>query len=103
MTVKLSIEITSPLSPDDHDLLSGIAAMTLAIANRELAAQGFPEAFPSEDGAAVEPTGEIPPVVTAACGAVSEDGAAACVSEVGHRGRHRFRKLPVATNNGLAN
>jgi hypothetical protein len=45
MTVKLSIEMTSPLSADDHDLMSGIAVMTLAIADHELAARGFPETF----------------------------------------------------------
>lgn len=49
MAIKLAIEIVSPLTPDDRDLLSGIAVMTLAIANRELAAQGFPETFPPED------------------------------------------------------
>jgi hypothetical protein len=37
------------------------------------------------------------------CGAVAPDGAAVCLSEVGHRGRHRFRKLTVGTANGLVN
>jgi hypothetical protein len=49
MGISLSIEIASPLTPDDRDLLSGIAVMTLAIANRELAQQGFPETFPADD------------------------------------------------------
>lgn len=55
MAIKLAIEIVSPLTPDDRDLLSGIAVMTLAIANRELAAQGFPETFAPED---LRPTDE---------------------------------------------
>ena len=82
MTVTLSIEITSPLTPDDRDLLSGIAVMTLAIANRELAQQGFPETFPSDEPTEPE-FGESP------CGAVNESGCI-CVSPVGHADPHRF-------------
>ena len=51
MPIKLSIEIVSPLDPDDRDLLSGVAVMTLAIANRELAKQGFPDTFPDDEEA----------------------------------------------------
>ena len=51
MPIKLNIEVVSPMTPDDHDLLSGIAVMTLAIANRELAKQGFPETFPDDEDA----------------------------------------------------
>ena len=52
--IKLSIEILSPLTSDDHELLSGIAVMTLAIANHELAKANFPEAFADEPDAADE-------------------------------------------------
>ncbi len=93
MDVELDIKITSPLTPDDKDLLSGILVMTLAIANRELAAHGFLETFAREDGA------DLQPVAPARCGVVSKDGVAACVSDVGHRSRHRFRRLPVGTAN----
>jgi hypothetical protein len=55
MPIKLSIEIVSPLTPDDQDLLSGIAVMTLAIANRELAKQGFPNTFPDDEDAPPPP------------------------------------------------
>ena len=48
MSIKLSIEITSPLGDDDRDLLSGIAVMTLAIANHEMAKNAFPETFGDE-------------------------------------------------------
>ena len=51
MPIKLNIEIVSPMTPDDRDLLSGIAVMTLAIANRELAKQGFPDTFPDDEDA----------------------------------------------------
>jgi hypothetical protein len=96
MGIRLSIEITSPLTPDDRDLLSGIAVMTLAIANRELAEQGFPETFPPKED---EQAADAQP-----CGLVnSASESETCVSPVGHRGRHRFRRLPVETTNGLAN
>ena len=50
MGIRLSIEIASPLTPDDKDLLSGrVAVMTLAIANRELAQPSFPETFPPDE------------------------------------------------------
>jgi hypothetical protein len=49
--VKLSIEIVSPLEEEDRDLLSGVAIMTLAIANHEMAKARFPEMFvDQEDG-----------------------------------------------------
>ena len=35
MGVRLSIEIISPLEPEDRDLLTGLSIMTLAIANHE--------------------------------------------------------------------
>jgi hypothetical protein len=41
--------VTLPVDADDRDLLSGIAVMTLAIANRELASQGFPETLPLDE------------------------------------------------------
>ena len=89
MGIRLSIEITSPLTPDDRDLLSGIAVMTLAIANRELAQQGFPETFPPDDGPDER--------TAAACGAPGGDRAGICIREGGHRGRHRFDR-PVNLN-----
>ena len=49
MGVKLSFEISSPLDGEDRDLLSGIAVMTLAIANREMAKARFPETFPDDE------------------------------------------------------
>lgn len=94
MGISLKIEINSPLTTEDRDLLSGVAVMTLAIVNRELAQQHFPETFPPDekaDQAEHEP-----------CGMEAGDGTV-CVSQVGHRGRHRFRRLAVGMTNGLPN
>lgn len=55
MPIKLTVEVDAPLSPDDRDLLAGIAVMVLAIANRELAQQGFPGVFPTEEEPAPPP------------------------------------------------
>ncbi len=45
MGVRLSIEISSPLEPDDRELLTGLSIMVMAIANHELAKEHFPGAF----------------------------------------------------------
>lgn len=107
MGISLKIEITSPMDERDHELLSGIAVMTLAIANHELARAKFPEAFSDEETPAPEeePTDEgDPPESTPVklCGVIAPppDGDMICVSEVGptglHKGRHKFRQIPDA-------
>jgi hypothetical protein len=83
--IELTIRITSPMDESDRELLSGVAVMTLAIANHELAKAKFPEAF----GDDVLTEEAIPP---APCG-MADDAGSFCVSKVGHRGRHRFRQL----------
>ena len=87
MSIKLSIEITSPLGDDDRDLLSGIAVMTLAIANHEMAKNAFPETFGDDADEAPRPT----PVPCAFLDA--RDATRICIAEAGHRGRHRFRTM----------
>ena len=102
MAIKLNIEITSPMTVDDHELLSGIAVMTLAIANHELAKEKFPEAFSDEEDATEEALDslvkeglmeEVPAEPPQPCGAPFGDDAQkfVCVGKVGHRGRHKFR------------
>ena len=120
MGLKLSIEITSPMDERDHELLSGIAVMTLAIANHELAEQRFPEAFNEQAGEnAVEELVKeglleeaTPPEPVRFCGVLADppNGDMICVSEVGlsgvHKGRHKFRQIPearVAVDAVLAN
>ena len=93
MGVKLTFEITSPLDPEDRELLTGIAMMTLAIANHEMAKERFPETFPpGEETLEPQPCSIRDP----------DDPTRLCVSEVGHKGHHRFRRLAVESVNGLA-
>jgi len=86
--IRLSIEITSPLTPDDKDLLSGVAVMTLAIANHEMAKNAFPDAFGDGDEAGVTAT-------PARCGFTDPKRPdRVCIADEGHGGRHKFRALP---------
>ena len=90
MGIELSIRITSPLGEDDRDLLSGIAVMTLAIANHEMAKNAFPETFGDDDGLRPEPPRPAP------CAFLNpENPSLICIADAGHRGRHRFRKMAV--------
>jgi hypothetical protein len=91
MGIKLSFEITSPLGPDDKDLLTGISIMTLAIANHELAKEHFPDVFP--DGEDVREEAREPMQEQALPCASADGRGKYCVNEVGHRGRHRFRQI----------
>ena len=89
MGIELNIRITSPMDATDREVLSGIAVMTLAIANHEMAKNAFPEAFADDDDATVKVEKPAP------CGALDpEDVSVICVNDVGHRGCHKFR--PVA-------
>jgi hypothetical protein len=95
VSVKLTIEITGPLDEEDRDLLSGVAVMTLAIANHEMAKAHFPGTFNDDDG--LEPTGkeeeakEEQPVPCAYLDPERPD--MICVGNLGHRGRHKFRQI----------
>jgi len=80
--IRLQIEVTSPLTADDHELLSGVSVLLLSVANHTLAAERFPEAFGDDE--------TEQPVAPAPCG-MKDDAGGVCVGNVGHRGRHRFR------------
>ena len=95
MGIKLSIEITSPLEPEDRELLSGIAVMVLAIANHEMAKAAFPDAFGDGEEEKVEPP--------TPCGALDSTGDMICIGVVGHRGRHKFRPVAAVDADGLVN
>jgi len=118
MAIKLNLKIESPMDGHDHELLSGIAVMVLAIANHELAEQRFPEAFrdPDEDAATEEVLDDLvkeglmeevteanAPEPVRLCGVLAPppDGDMICVSEVGpnglHKGRHKYRQIPGST------
>ena len=84
MGIKLNVEISSPLEPEDRDLLTGLSIMTLAIANNELAKEHFPGTFPdAEELMEEQPCSAKDP----------DDPTRICVSEVGHSGRHKYRSL----------
>ena len=92
MGIELIVKITTPLDDDDHNLLSGVAVLVLAIANRELAKERFPETFPDDEEAGAGDANEQPHP----CGMPDRDGPRrTCVGAVAHVGRHRFR--PTAT------
>ena len=93
MGIKLQIEVTSPLTTEDHELLSGVSVLLLSVANHTLAAERFPEAFGEDE------TDE--PVAPAPCG-MEDDAGGVCVGKVGHRGRHRFRPA-VTPDTALVN
>jgi hypothetical protein len=84
MGIKLNVEVETPLSDDDRDILAGISVMVLAIANRQNL----------EDQPHMQQEGEVDPMP---CGLQSKDDPTLfCVSEVAHKGRHKYRPLPEA-------
>lgn len=94
MPIRLTIEITSPLDPDDRDLLSGVAVMTLAIANHEMAKTRFPDTFGDDDGLRAHEEGAKP--APSPCGYIdTKEPTRICIGDAGHPGRHRFRRIPV--------
>ncbi len=65
-------------------MLTGLSIMVMAIANHEMAKQHFPGAFDTEE--------EPEPMPCMAEGQGADEGKY-CVSEVAHKGRHRFRVI----------
>ena len=96
MSIRLQIEVTSPLTTEDHELLSGVSVLLLSVANHTLAAERFPEAFGDDETPADEP------VVPAPCG-MPDDAGSTCVSRVGHVGRHKFRPVSPDAATALVN
>ncbi len=95
MGIELTVKITSPLDGDDHNLLSGVAVLVLAIANPELAKERFPETFPDEE----EPAEESASVAPRLCGSVDrDDPRRTCVGVMFHVGRHRYRLTATAVS-----
>ena len=89
MGIKLNIEIVSPLEPDDRDLLTGLSIMTMAIANHELAKEHFPGVFPSAEEIAEQQRQDA----AEAMPCMAERDGRHCISEVGHGGRHTYRRI----------
>ena len=94
MGIRLSIEITSPLGPDDRDMLTGLSIMVMAIANHELAKEHFPGVFPSPDEIAEEQRKEAAAAAEQSpMPCMVEREGRHCIGEVGHEGRHTYRRI----------
>jgi hypothetical protein len=93
MGVRLSIEIVSPLGPEDKELLTGLSIMVMAIANHELAKEHFPGTFPSPEEMAEEARRAAAEPMPCLAQGKGLDAGKSCVSEVGHRGRHTYRHI----------
>ena len=92
MGVRLSIEIISPLEPDDRDMLTGLSIMVMAIANHELAKEHFPDTFPSPEEIAEQQRQDAAEVEQPVPCMVEREGRH-CIGEVGHAGRHTYRRI----------
>jgi hypothetical protein len=86
MGIKLTIEVTSPLTRDEAELLQGISVMTHAVASHELPDDNADDPSIAE----VEASSDE---LNTACGTANEDGTALCASRSGHRGRHHFPRI----------
>jgi hypothetical protein len=69
----------------------GVAIMTMAIANHELAKEHFLGIFPSPEEMAEEARRQAAEPTPCLAQGKGLDVGKSCVSEVGHKGRHRFR------------
>ncbi|MEI8333637.1 MAG: hypothetical protein WCH74_07265 [Chloroflexota bacterium] len=85
MGIKLTLEVVSPLDPEDRELLSGCAVMVLAIANHEMAKDAFPALFSDEDETEEARSDPQP------CAHADPTGEQLCINVAGHRGRHKYR------------
>ena len=93
MGVELDVRIRTPLSDEDNELLSGIAMMTMSVANQQ-AARFIIENL-QEQADEQEPVVRQKVEEEALCFARGE-ARTVCVSRVGHGGRHRFRPFAEA-------
>ena len=93
MGVELDVRIRTPLTDEDNELLSGIAMMTMSVANQQAASfiiENLQEKADEQEQVIRQKVEE-----EALCFAKGE-GRTVCVSRVGHGGRHRFRPFAEA-------
>ena len=76
--IKINLEVETPMTEDDRDILAGVSVMLLAIANRHNL---------NEQQLENEEVDEPMP-----CGSLDGKGGA-CVKDVAHAGRHKYRPL----------
>jgi hypothetical protein len=93
MGVELDVRIRTPLTDEDNELLSGIAMMTMSVANGQAARfiiENLQEQADEQEQLVRQKVAE-----EALCFARGE-GRTVCVGTVGHGGRHRFRPFAEA-------
>jgi hypothetical protein len=93
MGVELDVRISTPLTDEDNELLSGIAMMAMSVANQQAARfiiENLQEKADEQEQAARQKVEE-----ETLCFARGEGGTV-CVGKVGHGGRHRFRPFAEA-------
>jgi hypothetical protein len=88
MGIKLSLDVETPLTDDDRDILAGISVMMLAVANRQNLAEQQMEMEVEEEEE--EDEGEPMP-----CGTFNAKREA-CGRELAHPGRHKYRPFDLA-------
>ena len=108
MGVKLTIEVEGPLSPDDRKMMTGVGMTIIAVAAGD--EEGGEEEESGQDPAEVEeePLPEMQQVAHQmyAAGQLHEtpdpcgkpdplDSGKVCAGDVGHRGRHLYRLMPM--------
>lgn len=91
MSVKLTIEIAGPLGPEDKEILTGTTMVLLALTQHLTGEDEKAEEQPQPCGEReyfADPSG---PDYTGRT----------CISEVGHKGRHKFRPTVAEMAGGL--
>lgn len=113
--LKLNVEFETPLTKEDAEGLQATAMMTMAIANSALAGMGYaeepePEPEPEQkprktkqqrrrakqkaNGAAKKKSNGAEVIQT--CGKENPlDASKVCISDPGHKGRHKYRDFGV--------
>jgi hypothetical protein len=93
MGIELNVRISTPLTDEDNELLSGIAMMTMSVANGQAARfiiENLQEKADAQEQLVRQKVEE-----QALCFVKGKDGTV-CVGTVGHGGRHRFRPFAEA-------
>lgn len=93
MGVELDVRISTPLTDEDNELLSGIAMMTMSVANGQAASfiiENLQEKADAQEQVVRQKVED-----ESLCFARGKDGTV-CVGRDGHGGRHRFRPFAEA-------
>lgn len=101
MSVKLTLEIEGAVGPDDKDILTGATMILMALTQKAIG-EDAPEAEPEEDP---QPCGDLEMESLAGDPGGPFATGKVCISEVGHKGRHKYRNpifdIKAMTTEGL--